>query len=82
MFLFDRLGWAKKPHGTDWLQLLAVSVIAGIGFTMSLFIGALAFSDADMQLEAKLGVLIGSGVSAVAGALAMSYALYRRRLHS
>ncbi len=65
--LADRLGIAPRPRGVRWAQLYGVVLLAGIGFTMSLFIGALAF-DNDAQMNAvKIGVLIGSGLSALAG---------------
>lgn len=59
------LGWAKKPEGANWAQIYAVSLLCGIGFTMSLFIGGLAFSDLEMQAGVRLGVLVGSVASAV-----------------
>ncbi|PXA85362.1 Na+/H+ antiporter NhaA [Nostoc sp. 3335mG] len=61
------LGWAEKPEGAGWAQLYGVALLAGIGFTMSLFIGALAFADPLLIEEVKVGVLAGSLVSAVAG---------------
>lgn len=65
-----RLGWAELPTHASWRQLYGVSVLCGIGFTMSLFIGLLAFPDNQvLQDEVKLGVLIGSIISAVAGAI-------------
>ncbi len=65
--LVIKLGWAKLPQGANWLQLYAVSVLCGIGFTMSLFIGTLAFEGlpAEYLIEVKLGVLIGSIISAL-----------------
>lgn len=49
------------PEGSGWLQLYSVTLLCGIGFTMSLFIGALAFSGApDLIDEVKMGVLLGS----------------------
>lgn len=62
-----KLGWAKLPQGATWLQFYAVSILCGIGFTMSLFIGTLAFDGLPPEYltEVKLGVLIGSLVSAV-----------------
>lgn len=65
--LADRLGIAPRPHGTSWSQLYGVLLLAGIGFTMSLFIGGLAF-DSDVRMNSvKIGVLVGSGLSALAG---------------
>lgn len=58
-----KLNIAKQPEGTDWLQLYAISALAGIGFTMSLFIGYLAFDDPLLQAEFKIGVIIGSLLS-------------------
>lgn len=65
-------GLAKLPPGTSWMQLYGVSLLCGIGFTISLFIGALAFSDEAGISAAKLGVLTGSLLSGVAGWLVLS----------
>ncbi len=63
-------GLAKKPESSSWLQIYGVSVLCGIGFTMSLFIGNLAFAGSPLLVdEVKVGVLAGSIVSAAAGAL-------------
>ncbi|MEO6093918.1 MAG: Na+/H+ antiporter NhaA [Novosphingobium sp.] len=68
IFVADRLGFAPRPAGSSWLQLWGVAVLCGIGFTMSLFIGALAFAGAPaLYEEAKLGVLGGSLLSALLG---------------
>ena len=65
-----RAGWAELPRYASWRQLYGVSLLCGIGFTMSLFIGLLAFpDDASLQDATKLGVLLGSLLSAAAGAL-------------
>jgi NhaA family Na+:H+ antiporter len=61
------LGIAKRPRGTSWAQIYGVSLLCGIGFTMSLFIGGLAFDDPALADAVKIGVLGGSVVSAVAG---------------
>lgn len=63
-----RLGVAAPLRGATWLQLWGVAMLGGIGFTMSLFIGALAFPNDPALVEAaKLGVLAGSLLSAIAG---------------
>ena len=69
--LVTRLG--RRPAGTTWLELLGVSMLCGIGFTMSLYIGGLAFPalDALAQSQVRLGVLAGSVASALAGGALM-----------
>jgi Na+:H+ antiporter, NhaA family len=67
VWLAVRLGLAKRPSGTSWSQLYGMALLCGIGFTMSLFIGLLAFGDGTLQDQTKVGVLLGSLVSAVAG---------------
>jgi NhaA family Na+:H+ antiporter len=70
-----RLGWAQLPPQISWRALYGVSLLCGIGFTISLFIGALAFGDPQLQDAAKLGVLAGSLVSGLAGMLVLGRAL-------
>jgi NhaA family Na+:H+ antiporter len=67
--LMVRLGLAARPAGASWLQCFGVAVLCGIGFTMSLFIGGLAFEGLDPSYETrvKLGVLAGSLLSGLAG---------------
>lgn len=62
-----KLGWAKLPTGTNWPQIYAVACLTGIGFTMSLFIGTLAFDDNELLNAVKLGVLMGSIASGILG---------------
>jgi len=65
----ERAGLGTRPEGAGLLHLWGMALLCGIGFTMSLFIGALAFPHApDLVEEAKLGVLAGSLVSALLGA--------------
>ncbi|MDI1286274.1 MAG: Na+/H+ antiporter NhaA [Reyranella sp.] len=61
------LGFAAMPAGATWRRLYGVSILGGIGFTMSLFIGTLAFVDATYEPQVRLGVLVGSLLSAVVG---------------
>lgn len=68
IWLLTRLGWAAKPRDSRWPQIYGVSLLCGIGFTMSLFIGGLAFGDGSHENDAaKLGILVGSLLSAIAG---------------
>lgn len=68
VWLAVKTGLADKPRGSNWLQIYAASILCGIGFTMSLFIAALAFpGDAALVDEAKIGILAGSLLSALAG---------------
>lgn len=68
VWLADRLGVIERPAGVSWLQLYGVALVAGIGFTMSLFIGGLAFpGDPTLAEGVKIGVLSGSILSAIAG---------------
>ncbi len=60
-----RLGWAKLPTGLGFKHLGVLGAVAGVGFTMALFIAQLAFSDASLLGAAKSGVLIASGVASV-----------------
>lgn len=66
-WLLVKSGAARLPHGVNWAHVYGVSALAGIGFTMSLFIGGLSFSDPALMNEVRLGVLIASGISAVIG---------------
>lgn len=66
--LVIRRGWAQLPDGASWLALYGTSVLTGIGFTMSLFIGTLAFGESDREAPMRLGVLVGSALSALVGA--------------
>ena len=66
-FLMVWLGWARLPHGASWAHIYGISCLAGIGFTMSLFIGGLSFGDPELMNQVRLGVLSGSIVSAVLG---------------
>jgi len=66
-WLAVRSGIAQLPAGSDWRSLHGVAIITGIGFTMSLFVGALAFPGGEHDTEVRLGVLAGSALSAIVG---------------
>ncbi|MGB8768371.1 MAG: Na+/H+ antiporter NhaA [Candidatus Korobacteraceae bacterium] len=66
-----RSGLAQVPHGVTWRQLSAVGILAGIGFTVSIFISSLAFDDASQLLEAKTAVLAASLLAGVLGYFAL-----------
>jgi NhaA family Na+:H+ antiporter len=67
-----RLGFADLPAQATWTQLLGTALLCGIGFTMSLFIGLLAFAgQPTLQEEVKLGILCGSALAAVLGTLVL-----------
>ena len=73
VWIATKLGIAERPAGANWAQVYGMAMLCGIGFTMSLFIGALAFPGSALLVEeAKGGILMGSLVSALAG-----YALLR-----
>lgn len=75
IWVTDRLGVAPRPEGASWLQLWGMALLCGIGFTMSLFITALAFPRHPILVEeAKLGVLGGSVISALAGWMLLRFA--------
>lgn len=76
-WLFIKLGYAKLPAGTNWTILYGVSAICGIGFTMSLFIGSLAFEETgvDLIFDERLGIILGSLASGIAGYLILKKGL-------
>ena len=70
-----KLGFAAMPRGATWPQLYGLALLCGIGFTMSLFIGGLAFPGAPhLAEEAKAGILAGSVLSAIAGLILLRFA--------
>jgi NhaA family Na+:H+ antiporter len=71
------LGIGARPSGASWFQIYALSVLCGIGFTISLFIGGLAFDDQAMIDQVKIGVLVGSALSALFSAAIFWFARNR-----
>ncbi|MFW1677473.1 Na+/H+ antiporter NhaA [Pontibacter sp. JAM-7] len=84
VFLFSaaaiRMGVAVMPQGSSWLALYAVSILTGIGFTMSLFIDSLAYAGIEQMFASadRLAVLIGSFASAVVGVVLLHMAVRKR----
>jgi NhaA family Na+:H+ antiporter len=78
VWLSVRFGLASQLRGATWLQIYGVSILCGIGFTMSLFIGVLAFPGSPLLIEeAKIGVLLGSFLSAILGYAILRFAPQR-----
>ena len=69
-----KVGLAKLPAGSNWKQLYGVSILTGIGFTMSLFVDSLAYNDTQIYHYAdKLAILLGSFLSGIVGYLVLRY---------
>lgn len=70
-----KIGLAKLPTGSSWKQLYGVSILTGIGFTMSLFVDSLAYNDTQIYHYAdKLAILLGSFLSGIVGYLVLKFA--------
>lgn len=80
LFAVVGLRLSPKPKNADWVQIYAMSLLCGIGFTMSLFIGELAFNTRDQAAAVRMGVIMGSVVSAIGGYLLLYwYDKWRRQ---
>jgi Na+:H+ antiporter, NhaA family len=77
-----RFGLASFPEGANWRQLVGVAALCGVGFTMSLFIGSLAFEGPEYSTPLRLGVIAGSTVSGVTGYLFLRFASSHSRTTS
>ena len=91
IFLFSwitlKLGWASMPEGCNWKRIAAVSVLGGIGFTVSLFIANLSFGTGDPIMSqllnnAKLGILVGSFLAGFLGWLFLNLTLPKKAQES
>lgn len=71
-FLTVKLGWSDLPAGMTWTRLYGLSWLAGIGFTMSLFIAGLAFGDSEFLTMSKAGILVASLIAGIVGAVILS----------
>lgn len=74
LWLAIKAGLGRMPEGAGWAQLYGLALVCGIGFTMSLFIGGLAFDDSAHGVQVRIGVLAGSILSALAGAALLKFA--------
>lgn len=75
------MGLARLPSGSTWGSFYGVTILTGIGFTMSLFIGSLAFKEelaVSLPVDERIGILLGSALSAVAGYLVLRWSLRRQ----
>ncbi|HZC16913.1 MAG TPA: Na+/H+ antiporter NhaA, partial [Caulobacteraceae bacterium] len=81
VFILVRTGLARRPTGSTWLELYGVALLCGVGFTLSLFIGTLAFSGQGELARGQmtLGVAAGSIASALAGMAVLAIAGRRRQ---
>ncbi len=70
-FLMVKTGISALPQGANWKHIMGVSLLAGIGFTMSLFVSALAFSDAQRIEQAKAGILVASLTAGILGIIVL-----------
>jgi NhaA family Na+:H+ antiporter len=78
-WLLVRLGWCRLPEDMNWWWMGLIGSLAGIGFTMSIFIANLAFNDSHLLGAAKLGVLIASAGAGVGGLILGSVLAHRVR---
>jgi len=74
VWIVVKMGIAARPAHASWMQVYGVALLCGIGFTMSLFIGGLAFIGPDQGDAVKIGVLMGSILSAISGYLILRFA--------
>ena len=82
-FIVVKAGLARLPEGANWGGLYGVSILCGVGFTMSLFIGSLAFEnvklDPELIFDERLGIIVGSLLSGVVGYLVLRFTLPERQ---
>ncbi len=74
-WLIFKLGVSKMPNGMNFQQIYGAALLCGVGFTMSLFIGGLAFAGGDYVFDERLGIIMGSIVSGIAGYIMLKVTL-------
>jgi NhaA family Na+:H+ antiporter len=74
IWISEKTGFANRPEHASWQEVWGITILCGIGFTMSLFIGLLAFPGNQFLIdEAKIGILVGSAISAVLGYVVLRF---------
>jgi NhaA family Na+:H+ antiporter len=74
-----KLKIAELPKHTTFIDIIGVAILSGVGFTMSLFIGGLAFNNNDVLMNsAKIGIIVGSVVSGVIGYIVLRWSILRK----
>ena len=74
IWVSEKVGFAPRPEHASWQEVWGITILCGIGFTMSLFIGLLAFPGNQFLIdEAKIGILVGSAISAVLGYVVLRF---------
>lgn len=68
-WLFVKMGWGRLGEGVNWMHMVAISILGGLGFTMAIFISDLAFTSELLRDQAKLGILFASLTAGVAGTI-------------
>lgn len=74
-WLAVQLKWAELPAQTNWINMVGVGLLGGVGFTMALFIGGLAFTNLALLNQAKIGILLGSLIAGTMGVLVLRLSL-------
>jgi NhaA family Na+:H+ antiporter len=74
IWLGTKLKLCEKPDSLKWLHIYGLSILTGIGFTMSLFIGTLAYNDPELLSQVRLSILVASGMAVILGYMVLKYA--------
>lgn len=72
-WLLVKSGWGSLPTGAQWKHIIGLGMLAGIGFTMSIFVSLLSFRSAEYQIEAKFSILVASTLAGVLGYLLLNF---------